>query len=115
MDEERQVGAGEMRSRSTELGFVYERENIDAGGGEEAFEAADAGAGEGLNVGSVVIGDAAPCGPVNEAVALGGGTFGFERGYAGGGGEAVERHVDEGGVTAGGCGACSCGEAFPGA
>ena len=39
--------------------------------------------------------------------------FGFECGDGGGFGEAVEGHVDEGGVASGGGGACGGAEAFP--
>ena len=64
-------------------------------------------------MGLVVGYGSSPRGPVDEALALGGASLGFE-GFDGGGlGEAVEGHVDEGGVASGG--GCSGGgaEAFP--
>jgi hypothetical protein len=64
-------------------------------------------------VGLVVGYGSAPGSPVDEALALCGLALGFE-GFDGGGfGEAVERHVDEGGEASGGGGAGGGAEAFP--
>ena len=64
-------------------------------------------------MGLVVGYGSSPRGPVDEALALGGASLGFE-GFDGGGlGEAVEGHVNEGGVASGGGGSGGGAEAFP--
>ena len=55
----------------------------------------------------------APGGPVDEALALRGLAFCFERFYGGGLGQAVQGHVDEGGEASRGGGAGGGAEALP--
>ena len=96
-----------------ELLLVDHGEAVAAGIDEEAFVAEDSGAGEGEDVGLVVGDGSAPGCPVDEAFALRGAALGFE-GFDGGGlGEAVEGHVDEGGVASGRSGSGGGAEALP--
>jgi hypothetical protein len=113
VDEQRQAGLGDGGEGALELFAVDHGEALAAGIDEEALEAGDAGAGEGKDVGLVIGDGSTPCGPVDEALVGGGGALGFEGGDGGGFGEAVEGHVDEGGVASGGGGASGGGEALP--
>ncbi len=120
VDEQREAGAGDVRDGALEVDAVDGGEAIAAGVDEEGFEAGDAGEGEGFEVVLVVVDTATPEGVVDEALicAVGaacrcGLALEFEGGDGGGLGETVERHVDEGGEAAGGCGAGGGGEAFP--
>jgi hypothetical protein len=113
VDEEREAGAGDVWDGELEVGAVDGGEAVAAGVDEEGFEAGDAGEGEGFEVVLVAVNGAAPEGVVDHAFTGGGFALEFKGGDVGGFGEAVERHVDDGGKTAGGGGACGGGEAFP--
>ena len=113
MDQKRQAGAGEVRSGGSEFGFVDAIEAFEARLGEEAFEAANTCFRERLEVVGVVAGDSTPCCPVDEALAVSGCALDFESRDRCSRGKAVERHVDQRGVAAGGGGAGGCGEALP--
>ena len=113
MDEEREAGFGDCGEGGFELLLVDHGEAVAARVDEEAFVAEDSSAREGKDVGLIVGDGSAPGGPVDEALTACGCAFGFECCNGGGFGEAVERHVDEGGVPSGGCGSCGGAEAFP--
>ena len=80
---------------------------------QKTFEAGDACVGEGLDVERVVGDNAAPGEPIDAGAALRGGALCFEGGDVGGGGNAIQRHVDEESVATGGGGARGGFEAFP--
>ena len=118
--EQWQAGAGDVRDCALEVGAIDGGEAVAAGVDEEAFEACDAGEGEGFELMLIAVDAAAPEGVVDHALrgvvgAAGGCRFAleFECGDADGFGEAVEGHVDERGETAGSGGAGGGGEAFP--
>ncbi len=111
VDEQRQAGADDVRQRALEVVAVDGGEAVAAGVDEEALEAGDAGERERFEVVLVAVDAAAPEGVVDEALAAPTAcALEFERGDGGGLGQAVERHVDEGGEAAGGCGAGGCGK-----
>ena len=113
VDEQREAGLGDVGKRGFELLLVDHGEAVAAGVDEEALVAEDAGAREREEV-LLVVGDgSAPGRPVDEALAAGGFALGFECGDGGGLGQAVQRHVDEGGEASGGGGAGGGAEAFP--
>ena len=102
-----------MGESGFELLLVDHGEAVAAGIDEEAFVAENSGAGEREEV-LLIVGDrSAPGSPVDEALGLCGSALGFECGYGGGFGEAVEGHVDQGCVASGGSGAGGGAEAFP--
>lgn len=113
VDEEREFGAGDMRESGAQLGLGDNGEAIDAGMDQKTFEAGDASAGERLEVERVVGDDAAPGEPIDAGAAMRGGALCFEGGDLGGGGKAIQRHVDEESVATGGSGARGGFEAFP--
>ena len=114
VDEQRQAGLGDGGQRALQLLAVDHGEAVAAGIDEEALEAGDAGAGERQDVRPGCRRrrrprrPSPPCTGPAAACALG-----FERGDGGGFGQAVQRHVDERGVAAGGGGAGAGGEALP--
>lgn len=113
MDEEGEIERGEVGRGGAEIGFGDVVELIDARGREEAFEAGCAVAGEGGEFGCVAGDDAGPEGDIDGAGVVRSAGFFDECRGSGGGGDAVERHIDEGGDSAsrGGCGGGF--EAFP--
>jgi len=120
VDEEGEAGARDVGDGAHEVLFVDRGEAVAAGIDEEAFEAGYAREGEGFEVALIVVDAAAPEGVVDHALrgsvgAAGGCSFALELegGDVGGFGKAIERHVDEGGETAGGCGTGGSGKAFP--
>ena len=120
MDEQWEPGAREVRESALEIGAIDGGEAVAAGIDEEALEAGDASEGEGLEVMLIAIDAAAPEGVVDRALGRAVGTarrcglaLELEGGDGGGLGETVQRHVDDGGEAAGGCGAGGGGEAFP--
>src|SRR5260370_595962 len=113
MDEQRQARFRDVGKSRFQLLLVDHGEAVAAGVDEEAFEAANACAGQGEDVLLVVRDGATPGGPVDEALALCGLPLGGQGGYGGGLGQAVQGHVDQGGVSSGRGGAGGGSEAFP--
>ena len=113
MDEQGEAGGGDVGEGGFELLLVDHGEAVAAGIDEEAFVAEDSGVSEREDVGLVVGYGSAPGCPVDEALALRGAALGFEGFDRGGLGEAVEGHVDEGGVASCGSGSGGGAEAFP--
>ena len=89
------------------------RKFVDAGGDQEAFEAEHAGAPHRLQFRSVARHDPAPESGIDIQLAFGGGEFLLVRGKRRGGGDAVERHFDEGGDASRGGGARGGLKSFP--
>ncbi len=113
MDEQRQARFSDVGKGCFKLLLIDHGEAVAAGVDEEAFEAANACAGQWEDVRLVVCDCATPGGPVDEALALCGLALGGQGGYGGGLGQAVQGHVDQVGVASGCCCAGGGAEAFP--
>lgn len=113
VDEQREARAEEMRKSGAKLLFGDHGETVDAGVNKKTFEAGDARVGEELDVVLIISDDAAPREPIDAGAPLRGFAFGVERGNIRGGGQTIERHVDEKRVTSRGSGARGGFEPFP--
>jgi hypothetical protein len=108
------VQARQLLHGASEDVFGRGREVVDAGVAHEGLEAQDPGLDHRRQLGGVARHHAAPEAAVHPAAAAGGGELGLEGGQAGGDGDAVERHVHQGGDAAGRGGARAGLEALPG-
>lgn len=111
--EKREACASDMREGGAQLLLGDHCEAVNAGMNEKTFEARDARGREQFDVEGIIGDDTAPRQPIDVTSATRRGALGFESGDVGGGGEAIEGHVDEERVATGGGGARSGLEPFP--
>jgi hypothetical protein len=111
--QQRQARPGDVRQCALQVFAVDAGEAVAAGIDEEALEAGNAGQRQRLECGLVAVDAAAPECVVHQTLALRGVALGLERTDIGGLGQAVQRHVDDGGEAARGRGARGRGETLP--
>ncbi len=113
VDEERRARAGELAHGLAQIALGDEAELFDARLDHEALEAHDARVEQGAQLLGVAGDGAAPEAHVDPELPRGGGELLLEAGDGGGGRDAVERHVHQGGDAARRRGARGAAEALP--